>query len=354
MQALIRPYNPEIRSSHLLKVDPGVHSIINMEFYNPAIALTHDGRLDVFARYETNSKENDSAIVVGRGFFDDDEVFGVRIHEKGRILDQYQDPFHCGQFTDIDTGSKYQVFGAVKIFVGVNGDIEGWDTRLFRYDSPSIIDEVEAGREFVPFFVGPKGMKGIRPIELADGTTGCFVRPQGGFGGGGRIAFLRTKYISQLPDAIDDFVVSEDESKFVHGLTRPDIGQWGGVNRAVLNPNGTLTLSYHVAYFLKEHGVETKIKRYEAWAAIFDPYTCETIEAWQVAASDTHFGEHEIRVKNPDLEGGILYPDSYYKKSDGGLYLITGIGDTTMGATEIDSSNFAKHGALDLDVLAAA
>jgi hypothetical protein len=331
-------------TSHIFRVNHGVHASDCKEIYNPAVVTTQFG-IDVFARYETNTKENDSAIVVGSGSFVDD-VLTVDIHSKGKILDQYQDPFHCGQFTDEQNGSKYQVFGAVKILVDSSGEISGWDTRLFRYDSPSIMDEIESGRQFEPFFIGPKGMKGIRPIELADGTIGCFVRPQGGFGGSGRIAFVRAKTMLELPDVINQFIDGQDESKFVYGLIRPDVGEWGGVNRAILNPSGTLTLSYHVAYYLKIDGVNTGIKRYEAWAAIFDPYTEETIEAWQVAASDTHFAQHNIRTKKSDLEGGILYPDSFMRKPDGNLYLITGIGDTTMGATYISDHNFKKHGVL--------
>ena len=333
--------------SHLFKVDNGDYAALDKEVYNPAIVPIAGG-IDVFARYETNSKENDSFIVLGSGEFIGDTLH-VSIHSGGKILYQHQDPFHCGQFTDSSNGSKYQVFGAVKIHVDDNGHIPvgGWDTRLFRYDTASIIDEVIAGRKFEPFFVGPYGMKGIRPVELTDGTIGCFVRPQGEFGGMGRIAFVRTKNIALLAEAIDSFMTTRDESKFVHGLTRPDIGQWGGVNRVVQNSGGTLTLSYHVAYHLKENGVETSVKRYEAWAAIFDPYTQKTVEAWQVAASDTHFAEHNIRVKNSNLTGGILYPDSFYKKENGELYLMTGIGDTTMGATHIDHSKFAKYGALN-------
>lgn len=161
------------------------------------------------------------------------------------------------------------------------------------------------------FSVGPKQMKDIRLVELADGKIGVFSRPQGKIGGRGKIGFTIVNDI--------EAVTAENikQAPLIKGLI-PDDDGWMGTNQALLLENGTIGVLGHIAYEDARGQLH-----YCAIAFRFNPKTLEHTPP-KIIARRENFPPgpaKNSKLRNVVFPGGIRY------KSDGSCDFYLGLSD---------------------------
>lgn len=92
-----------------------------------------------------------------------------------------------------------------------------------------------------PFFIGPEGMKDIRPVGLPDGKVLLFTRPQGETGGRGTIGYI-------LLDSLEDLTLGKiAQATLLQGQVAAE--EWCGVNAAYVLDGPQIGVLGHVARF---------------------------------------------------------------------------------------------------------
>ncbi len=274
---------------------------VGKDVYNPSVPFEFEGKRYIFGRIESRDSEQDSVVAP---FVERSPNVWVQVEDAGEL--RLQDP--C--FTELN--GQYVVSGIEK----------DWDSGIYR----TVFYVGKTPFELEPLLIGPNWMKGIRLVELADGSLGAFTRPQGGtIFGLGKIGFTKFPVLSDLTqEALTNAPLILDH---FCPLT------WGGVNQARLLRSGNLGIIGHKARFTPEGG------QYEAIAFELDPVTGECSE-FQVIAQRADFPV--APSKRPDLID-VIYPAGIFLKDDKAM-LIAGLSDTSVGITEIPwpfSSEFA-------------
>jgi len=286
--------------------------------YNPAPVVI-DGQTYLWARVEKRKTETDSVVQS----FKAGKNGECDVVVKAPIFKRLQDPFYCGVVDD------YHIFG------GNQADkIEGttdseYRTVFYRYKNLfNLINTDEETGE--PFAVGPKKMKGIRLIQRENGRIDVFSRPQGQFGGRGRIGYFEIVSLDTLGRALAEYDVQKNPETLIQDLFIDE--EWGGANQLFNLPNGKIGVLGHIAGFSHEryiaaNGKEESKKNYYPMTFVFDPETRSASNV-QIIATAEQFPP--IEVKKSDLES-ICYSGGLVRLDNGYARLYVGIGDTKAG-----------------------
>ena len=186
------------------------------------------------------------------------------------------------------------------------------------------------GNTIDPFAVGPDKMKGIRFIQLAEDRIGVFTRPQGVFGGRGKMGYFEIKFIDELNDALTNFDRIKDPSTFIYGLFIDD--EWGGPNQLHLLLDGRIGILGHIAGFgdgkyTSTDGKEKTKKDYYPIAFVFDPKT-KSVSNIRIIVTTEQFPPVEAKEEQ---FGKIFYGGGLVRRDDEYAWLYVGIGDTNTG-----------------------
>jgi len=249
-----------------------------------------------------------------------------RVDETGRITQidgavilPIQDPF-------IMNINGVMYIGGVEIFNAGNG-VTQYRTKI--YPCTNGIDGLkEQGGEIIkPAVEGPPGMKGIRLVELPNGSIGVFTRPQGGAAGWGKIGYTEVRSVEDISDQV------LEGAELIPGLFTDE--EWGGVNEASLRPDGRINVLGHIARFANAPA-EPELKEYYAITFVFDPASHTFSDLKMIATADCL---PDIEPKMPSLKskGGVMYSSGLV-----GNDLYAGIGDTGQGIVHLLNSPFAE------------
>ncbi|MFD3247754.1 DUF1861 family protein [Rahnella aquatilis] len=187
-----------------------------------------------------------------------------------------QDPF----FARI--GGEF-IFGGVSVEPadGTSGRLQ-WRTVLYRgADMYSLR----------PFFIGPQGMKDIRPVGLPDGKVLLFTRPQGETGGRGTIGYI-------LLDSLEDLTPAKiAQATLLQGQVAAE--EWCGVNAAYVLDGHQIGVLGHVARF--------DARGYRNYYACSFIFNCQTYRctAMKIIAERKQFKPGA--AKRADLED-VIFP----------------------------------------------
>lgn len=246
------------------------------DVYNPTAPLMYHGKKVICARVEKRENEVSQAV-----FFEETQK-DVYCAIEGWERYGLQDP-------SITKVLGYYILGGTEVFS--HPDEPGhvcWRT-VFYYGKQ--LEHLERLTE------GPDGMKDVRLVELADKRIGIFTRPQGEKGGRGKIGFR----------VVNDF--SEVTARACEEAALIDLfydDEWGGVNEAVLLPDGRIGVLGHIACFRPD-----QVRHYFPMAFVFDPSTGEHTEPKILAERKDLLPGCS---KRPDLEdvlfsGGISHEE---------------------------------------------
>lgn len=249
-------------------------------------------------------------------FFDASQVDGTgRITqiEDAAIL-PIQDPFIMAV-----NGVTY--LGGVEIFDAGNGVLQ---YRTIIYPCTNGIDGLkEQGGEIIkPAVEGPPGMKGIRLVELPNGNIGVFTRPQGGAAGRGKIGYTEVRSVEDISDQV------LEGAELIPGLFTDE--EWGGVNEAILRPDGRINVLGHIARFVNAPD-QPELKEYYAITFVFDP-TSHTFSDLKMIATSDCLPATESKMSSLK---SVVYPSGLI-----GNNLYMGNGDTAEGIAKLIEQPF--------------
>lgn len=237
--------------------------------------------------------------------------------EGAPVFDNMQDPFYCGVI------DGWHIMGGVQTYPVENSPHPGYRTVFYRYRD-SIKELIKDGKTVEPYAQGPEGMKGVRLVQLAPGRIGVFVRPQGEFGGRGRIGYYEISSLDKdvLQDSLAKYLEDKDPDSLIKGLflgTEWGDEEWGGPNQVIAMKDGRIFVLGHIAGFMGQ----ARLKVYFPMTFIFDPRD-KSISEYQIISSD--LGYPRMVSKFPQL-GKARYPGGFAMIARGILGLIQGIGD---------------------------
>jgi hypothetical protein len=201
------------------------------------------------------------------------------------------------------------VLGGVRFPCVFEDGSEGWQMEFYQ--------ATEQGR-FDLQFSGPKKMKDIRLLELADGRILVLTRPQGEKGGAGRIGYV---VVDRLADVTIEAI---DAAPLLDGLCEDH--EWVGANEAHLLANGKVGVLGHVASF--SDGGQ---RHYYAMVFVLDVATGEVTTPVVIARrEDFPSGP----AKRPDLVD-VLFSGGLIRLGDGRARLYVGLSDAQAGSVDI-------------------
>ena len=174
-ELILETEKKDLPEGELLKFNLG-EDADQLTVYNPT-PMVIDGVTYLWARVEDKSSEEGSRAML----FKEDENGIWNILEGAPVFNDLQDPFYCGFI------NGRHVFGGIHIYKTEGSKDLGYRTVFYSYKD-SFTEMTMDGKTIEPFAVGPDKMKGIRLIQLAEGRIGVFTRPQGVFGGQGKMA----------------------------------------------------------------------------------------------------------------------------------------------------------------------
>jgi len=181
----------------------------NSGIYNPTVPFLHSGKLFSAARVDMPGSEE--AVTQ---FFSPNGSPSQWHHDPSMPTLPWQDPF-----TASIGGDRY--FGGVRIYKepGTNR-ITDWDTVIRIVQDPS---ELHEGKP--PDIIGPRRMKGIRPLGIDGELVGLFTRPMDKYPRG-KVGYLATKNNARV--TADDLA----NAPLIDGFIAHEADEWGGINEA--------------------------------------------------------------------------------------------------------------------------
>ena len=278
--------------------------------YNPAPVVI-DGQTYLWARVEPRTTEKHSVVRL----FKEGKKDNWEVVDGAPIFKRLQDPFYCGMIDD------YHILGGVQVYDLPRTLDLGYRTVFYRYRK-SFTELVNPdGKIRNPFVVGPEKMKGIRLIQRANGRIGVTVRPQGQFGGRGRIGYFEIESLDTLESTLADYDRQQDVKTLNGSLFVNE--EWGGANQLFILPDGKIGVLGHIAGFAQK----SSKKNYYPMTFIFDPQT-KLVSNVQIIATAEQFPP--VMVKKSDL-GSICYSGGLVRLDNGNAWLYVGVGDSKAG-----------------------
>ena len=181
------------------------------------------------------------------------------------------------------------------------------------------------------FTTGPRHMKDIRLVELADGKIGVFSRPKGeevakAHGSSAMIGFAVIDSLDQLgPQVIEN-------APYIEGLFQE--GEWGGCNQAYLLSSGLVGVTGHLSYR------QDDLACYLNMAFVLNPATREVKDLKIIGTRNSYpTGPAKMPPQTPfkrPLLSDCAFTSGIVMRPDGKADLYSGIGDAQEGWTVID------------------
>ncbi|MBI5151390.1 MAG: DUF1861 family protein [Candidatus Pacebacteria bacterium] len=321
IQKLLAILNKEIAlpKGRILTFHAG-ENMDDLSVYNPS-PIEVDGETFLLARVEKKSSENGSIVLL----FAKNEYDEWYVVEDVPALHNIQDPFYCGVIDGL------HVIGWVQTHEEVGFSHLAYRTVFYRFENSISELNDEASHSIPPFVVGPENMKGIRLIQRANGRIGVFTRPQGTFGGRGKVGYFEIENLDQLEKSLVEYVKIADPHTLIANLfmERPKgEDEWGGVNELRNRPDGRINVLGHIADF-EPYGIK---KSYYPITFIFDPETGSICDLKIITTA----GQFPlVETKKPDL-GEVLYSGGLVYLGNGKVRLYVGIGDIETGSIDIE------------------
>ncbi len=275
--------------------------------YNPAPVVI-DGQTYLWARVEKRKTELDSTVRL----FKEGKNGAWDVLEDAPVFKDLQDPFYCGMI------DGYHILGGVQIYEDEGTPDLGYRTVFYRYRNSYTELVKPDGDVHNPFVVGPEKMKGIRLIQRENGRIGVFYRPQGVFGGRGKIGYFEIESLETLQNALVEYDRKKDPQTLNGGLFVEE--EWGGANELSNLPDGKIEVLGHIAGF----GENSPKKNYYSMTFIFDPET-RFVSNVQIIATAEQFPP--VEVKNISDQESICYSGGRVRLDNGYTWLYAGVGD---------------------------
>ncbi len=274
------------------------------DVYNPSVPFELNGNTYIAGRVESRSSEQSKVMF----FAKKDEKWELC---KDAMTFDLQDPF----ITWID---DELILGGVRVdWDKASGTARAWYTDFYRGTSLNNLTYVSSG---------PRHMKDIRLIQLADRRIGIFTRPQGEamlnkYGCIAKIGFTAVDSLSEVtPENIE-------KAPFLEGLFLPE--EWGGCNQVHLLKDGRLGVIGHKAY--GEGDNDNKILHYYGMSFVIDPDTGK-MSIPRIIISRDCFPDGPAkapRLKDITFTSGIL------RRNNGTAEVYTGLSDARIGSAVI-------------------
>ena len=283
------------------------------DVYNCSVPFTHKGKKYIFGRVEKREKWAESFVYLFEQTAKD--TYAV---VKDSMPYQLEDPYVMFLGEEIILGGTHVTKMAGEIDSVYGYFYRGTDLNRLTY-----------------FTTGPKGMKDIRLVQLANGKIGVFSRPRNEsiakeYGSESMIGFA---VIDCIEDLNEDVIAN---AKYIHGIF--ENGQWGGCNQAYLLDNGKVGVIGHLSDKLyDEKGNE--ILSYKNISFVFDTETYE-VEDLKVIATRADYPEGPAKM--PSLVD-CAFTSGIEMAEDGKVNLYSGIGDCEEGRVLI-ANPFADAG----------
>lgn len=296
--------------AHLLQFD----GADGYDVYNCSIPFACGGRTCLFGRVERREVWAHSTARL----FEQTGTDRYRLVSDAMVY-PLEDPF-------ISTIYGELVLGGTHVRIS-QGDIDTYHCYFYRGSDPA---------DLAFFTSGPKEMKDIRLVELANGKIGVFSRPRGPhiakkYGSEAIIGFTT---INSL-DALNADVVQN--APRVENLFGP--GEWGGCNQCYLLKDGMIGAIGHKSYVDTQNGVDMKV--YTNISFVLDPAHLRAQEEKIIGTARRY---PPFSPKVPDL-GDCAFTSGIVMRADGRADLYSGVGDTCEGRLVIDDP-FAGHGGI--------
>lgn len=308
--------------------------------YNVSIPFydIHDGKRSklMMVRKEPLDSEDVSEVVVCD--FDKKQIL-----DRAPVFELSQDPYYLGKFIDAND-EFWQVIGMVKLSIGKDGNIDGWNDVLYRYKD-SIMELSKNGVTVAPWMAGVSKWKDLRFLQLDDGIL-VTPRPQGeDFGGLGQVGQFMTKNLDTLPGDLERYSTERNPESLISGLFAE--GHWGAINQYLGRYRNT---PYIAAVGHDAHQDKLGLRQYIA--------TCFLIDLQPT-------GLKASRVAGPRVVGNVVtiataddYPDISPKPGHGlgkiifpagivnvgnGPELFTGVADRNTGRKPMDMREISRR-----------
>lgn len=163
------------------------------------------------------------------------------------------------------------VFGGVQVDKSYDSKgrvVSNWRTILYK---GTTIPELK------PFFIGPEGMKDIRPVKRPDGKIGVYTRPRNPeseeLGGNGQIGYREFDSLDQLGN-VDPSILNIQNTPLLSSFRFPR-GQWGGVNHVQVLEHGKYQ-GYNLLFMHRAY--KNPALHYSAGVLLHDPKTERVVD----------------------------------------------------------------------------
>ncbi len=282
------------------------HGVEPMDVYNPSIPFDWQGQTYIYGRVENRGDWARSTVrLFARSGPDDWTAV------PGAMIYPLEDPYVARIDGELVLGGTH-----VRIR---QGQIDAYYAYFYRGADL---------RDLVYFTTGPKFMKDIRLVQLADGRVGVFSRPQGAeiLRQTGSLAQVGFTIIDRLADLNAEVIAA---AAYIPGLFGP--GEWGACNQAYLLADGQVGVIGHRSYQTPRPGDEPLLS-YLNIAFVFDPL---------------RHAAHDLRIigtracypdgpsKRPDL-ADVAFTAGIVRNAPGRVDLYSGLGDAGVGRIVID------------------
>ena len=261
----------------------------NNDVYNITAAFLQGDTPIIAGRVEARDSEHSKVM-----FFE--EKAGAWTVKADAPVFELQDPF----FTKIN---GELVLGGVEIYyLQAGSDALGWRTVFYKGADIYTLEKI---------FVGPKGMKDLRLVQLANKEIGVITRPQGEKGGRGQIGFAVVSDLSQLSTQVIE------EAPLLAQFTAEE---WGGANEAHILSNGLVGILGHIAKFDDQGD-----RHYYPMV-----FALDAKDGANLYSKMTIIGERanfvDTQSKRPDLYD-VVFSGGLVRNGDGTATLYAGISD---------------------------
>ncbi len=178
-----------------------------------------------------------------------------------------------------------------------------------------------------PFAEGPRNMKDIRLVQLADGRIGVFTRPRdftklAEWGSLARIGFTVIGSLAGLcPEAITTAPLLRGQFTGI---------EWGGINQAILLEDGNIGVVGHRSWG-RYTSVDDCDLHYYGTAFMLDPETSAVTPSRVIISRDCF---PEAPAKNAGLVD-VVFTSGIVRHGDGTATVYTGLSDAAVGSAVI-------------------
>lgn len=287
------------------------HGIDGYDVYNSSVPFNINGKAHIFGRVERRNEWVNSYVHLFQEVGPDEYAL---VRDIPRL--QMEDPFVCKIHGEM-------VLGGTRVTKN-KGKVSDYFCDFYRGKI----------NDLLYFTSGPKKMKDIRLIEMADGKIGVFSHhktPTSCLTG-----FITIDSLNELSAEVVDAAKPIDHTLFGDA--------WGGVNQPYLLSTGKIGCISHHGYVDKDENGEL-LNVYCITSFVFEPHT-NKVYSYKILGTKNCFPEYPpkaARLADCAFASGIVMRD------DGKCDLYSGVGDTRVGRLVIDYP-FEGHGSIADDL----